>query len=251
MSEDVTQFRREGGALCYGAGPLRRLQLPLLAGIPGLAHAFTTRDADPEATLRQIAGGRPSLFFVRQVHGRAVRTLEDGEPPFSSGSRPEADAIITRRRDAAIAVHVADCVPALLCDPKSGLLGVVHAGWRGSLAGVLGEAIKALVTRGARTTDLRVGFGPSIGPCCFTVGADVADSFRNRDPDGASCVIDGASPRIDLIEANRRQAIRAGIPEDQIAASDLCTVCRPDLLESYRRSKGSPGRMAGLIAWRD
>jgi len=94
-----------------------------------------------------------------------------------------------------------------------------------------------------------VGLGPSIGVCCFEVGEEVVEALRSADPAASSSVRRGAGrPHVDLIDLNRRQALAAGVHDDHIAAAGLCTVCEPDLLESYRRSRGAQGRMIGFAA---
>ena len=233
-----------------GSGTTRRLALPLLTEVPGLIHAFTTRGSLTEEAIAEAAGRPLPLASVRQVHGTEVHAVEDTDALAVPGERPAGDALITRRRGVGLQVGVADCVPALLCDPVSGWIAAVHAGWRGTVAGAVTAAIRALARRGVRSADLRMALGPSIGLCCFEVGPEVADAFRRAGLPGLAEPADGRPARIDLPESNRWQALREGVPPERIAASGLCTACRPDLLESHRRSRGSPGRMAAVIAWR-
>jgi YfiH family protein len=235
-----------------GAGRTRHLRLALLEAIPGLAHGFTVRGSDPTEAIRAAASRPLPLATLRQVHGADVRFLREGERHFGEeAGRPQGDALLTRRDDTAVGVATADCVPILIADPRSRWLAAVHAGWRGTAAGVLGEAIAALAGAGAPPADLHVGFGPAIGPCCFEVGDEVLEALRRADA-GADAFILRGQPRsrVDLVEANRRQAIAAGVPADRIAAVGLCTVCEQDLLESFRRSGGAPGRMIAFAAWR-
>ena len=232
-----------------GSGPSRRLTLPLLETVPGLAHAFTTKGADPSVALREAAGRALPVRTLRQVHGAAVRRIDAEAPPTAHVSA-EGDALVTDRPGVALGVWVADCVPILVCDPKTRALAAVHAGWRGTSAGVLSVAIETLGQAfAARAEDLRVALGPAIGPCCFEVGEEVVVALLRADPGATDCVRRGDGLRVDLSEANRRQAIAAGVPAEQIQLAGLCTVCRPDLLESYRREGGGAGRTAGLIAW--
>jgi hypothetical protein len=239
--------------LIRGSGSTRRLELELLAAVPGVTHAFTLRDADPRAVLREAAGADTPLRTLRQVHGTTVRVI-DGQAP-GPGDAPaeaaEGDALVTSARGIALAVFVADCLPILACDPVGGGLAAVHAGWRGTVRGVLGEALRVLRAHcGARMEDVRLAIGPGIGPCCFEVGEEVIAALLRFDPGAASCVVrDGGRPRLDLAEANRRQAAEAGVRRERIASASWCTRCSPDLA-SYRRDGGRAGRMAGLIAWR-
>lgn len=233
-------------ARLLGAGPARRIETPLLAAIPGLVHAFTVRDSDPAAVLRDALGRDVPLRTLRQVHGAAVRAASLGDGPAAEG-----DALIAAGPGLALGVWVADCVPILACDPRTRAVAAVHAGWRGTVARVLEAAIAALrASFGARPADLRISLGPSIGPCCFEVGDEVAEALLRSDPGAAGCVAGGPRRRIDLVAANRRQAVGAGVPPAQVEAAGLCTVCRDDLLVSYRRQGEAAGRMAGLVAWR-
>lgn len=231
---------------------MRRLLLPLLDSMPGLVHGFTVIGSDADAAVASAAGRPRPLATLRQVHGRVVRWIEPGDPLAVGDARPDGDAILTARRDVALGVATADCVPILLADERGRLIGAVHAGWRGTVASVLPAALEALRTRGADLERIRVGMGPCIGPCCFEVGDEVVEAIVRADPGGAGAVMrsPGARAKVDLALLLRRQALRAGVPDGNIAAASLCTVCRGDLLESYRRSGGRPGRMIAFVAWR-
>jgi len=231
-------------ALLRGDGPARRLAIPLLEAIAGIAHGFTVIGSEPGHALREAAGRDRPLVTLKQVHGRVVHVVSRAEP---ENGPLVGDALLTERPGLAIAVHVADCVPILLCDPARGIVGAVHAGWRGTVAGVLPAAIAAARALGSRPEDLRVALGPAIGPCCFVVGPEVAEAWRRADPEAERSLRQDGDIRMDLTEGNRLQARRLGVPESQIAAAGLCTACRPDLLESYRRSRGAGGRMTAFI----
>ena len=251
MGDASGRETENAGADLRGAGVTRRLTLPLLERRPGLAHAFTVAGSEEEAVLTAAAGRALPLWTLRQVHGRVVRSIDTaGHAPWAD-PRPDGDALVSAGRGRAIGVHVADCVPIVLCDPVHGVIGAAHAGWRGTVAGVLGATLAAMAAAGARPEDVYVGMGPAIGVCCFEVGPEVVAAFRHADPDADSSIRTGPRARIDLLDANRRQAIAAGVREERIAAANLCTACRSDLLISYRRGGRSAGRMTGLIAWRE
>ncbi|HZN02712.1 MAG TPA: peptidoglycan editing factor PgeF [Candidatus Polarisedimenticolia bacterium] len=232
-----------------GHGTARRITLPLFERLPGVAHGFTVKGSIPPDAVAGAVGRPMPLLTLRQVHGAEVRLLGDEESLWGEGAdRPQGDALLTRRIDAAIGIAVADCVPILLADPVSGWAGAVHAGWRGTAAGVLRAAIAALTARGVPVDALYTGIGPSIGPCCFEVGEEVVEALLRSDPEAGASVRRGAAkPRVDLVELNRRQALAAGVRSDRIAAAGLCTVCHEDMLESYRRSRGAQGRMIGFV----
>jgi len=238
-----------GTGRLVGEGSSRRLHLPILDSLPGLVHAFTVSGSDPDLVLGAMAAQPLPLFTLRQVHGAGVVAIDDSRPALPASPAPPGDSLVTARRSTALGVQVADCVPILLADPVSGLIAAVHAGWRGTVAGVLPATLRMFRSRGGRTSDVRMAIGPSIGVCCFEVGEEVVEAFRRSVPDAGPCIVPGPRPRIDLVEVNRRQALALGVGPENIGAAGLCTACRPDLLESYRRSGGSPGRMAGVIAW--
>ena len=249
MERSAAATPETGTAALVGEGAARRLVAPILASVPGLIHAFTVRGSEPAAVIREAAGSTLPLRPLRPVPGAPVRTVRavDGAAAVEA---LEGDGLATTLPGLALGVRVADCLPILLCDPRSRAIAAVHAGWRGTVAGVLRAAIIVLRDLGARPGDLRVALGPGIGPCCFEVGEEVVERFLAADPEASGCVLDGTPPRIDLVAANRRQALLAGVPAEAIRAVGLCTRCREDLLESYRRAGGAAGRMAGIIAWR-
>jgi YfiH family protein len=244
--------------------------------IPGaFVHGFTTRaggvsappyeslnlgmkwgDARPhvEENRRRVlaASGAEVMHFVRQVHGVGVWRVRGGDTPAAS-ARHQADALWSDAAGIAVAVFVADCVPVLLADPRTGAFAAVHAGWRGTVADVLGATVAALRAEvGSRPEDLRVALGPAISACCFEVGAEVAEQFRQALP-GADCVIEapGRAPYVDLRAALRWQLLRAGVTEAAIDAGGACTRCDPEgRFYSYRRDRGQTGQHLGFIARR-
>jgi YfiH family protein len=226
--------------------------MPILSSVTDLVHAFTVRGSDPRALLRERVGPEAPLHTLRQVHGADVRVVAREEVGRSPTDGEEGDALVTDIRGVAIGVWVADCVPILICHEGAGVAAAVHAGWRGTVAGVLRSAVRSMRQRfDADPAGLRIAFGPCIGPCCFEVGDDVAEAFLRADGAMRECILEGGErPRIDLVAANQLQALREGVSEERMQSSALCTVCRIDLLESYRRGRDPVRRMAGLIAWR-
>lgn len=178
---------------------------------------------------------------VRQVHGaRVVRA--DGP----CAAAEEADAVVSLRPGLAACVSVADCVPVLLADPGSGAVAAVHAGWRGTLARAAAEGVRALAREaGAPPGRLLAAVGPSIGPCCYEVSADLAERFRLEL--GEVVGGDGAA-RLDLWAANRRVLEEAGLRPERIEVLGRCTSCEGDLFFSHRRDAGRTGRQMAFIA---
>jgi YfiH family protein len=207
--------------------------------------------------LAESVGAR-AVAMAKQVHGRTVVVVRDGDVP--PATMPEADAFVSTSRDVAVAIRVADCVPLLMADRHRGVVAAVHAGWRGTAARATTAALEALEREfGAKPADLVVAIGPSIGPCCYEVGTELVDAFAAAGHE--RYLIDRwflapAPPRgsrerprlrLDVAGANRDQLLLAGVPEEQIFSSGLCTAMHLDVLTSYRAEKEAAGRLAGVI----
>ncbi len=232
----------------------------LLAAFP---HGFTTRrggvspppwDAlnlggsvgdDPARVTenwRRLEAATGLLFArVRQVHGARVVHLDAASAPTE-----EADAVVSTEAGLAACVSVADCVPVLVADPGSGAVCAVHAGWRGTLARIAAEAVRAFARiSSAPPARLLAAIGPSIGPCCYEVSHDLAERFR---AELGPVVRGGPAPRLDLWAANRRILEAAGVGPERIDCIGRCTACERDAFFSHRRDAGRTGRQMAFIA---
>jgi purine-nucleoside/S-methyl-5'-thioadenosine phosphorylase / adenosine deaminase len=239
-------------------GPALRCEA--LAEVAG--HAFTTR------CLALDPGGRgdgwrdlalalgvavDAIVRLTQVHGPSVAVLRRSDGVGAPPDRPVADIVISDRPDVAVAVQVADCVPLLLGDARTGVVAAAHAGWRGMAAGVPRVAVEALARAfGSRPEDLVGAIGPSIGPCCYEVGEDVRDAFRRAGLVGQpvdSWFATGrrGRPHLDLWRATSDQLVSAGVAIDRIHACGLCTATHRDVFYSYRGDGPGTGRMVGVI----
>ena len=201
-----------------------------------------------------VGAGLEQVLRVHQKHGAVVRVIRRGETTATSAAdRPDGDALVSNASSFVLAVQVADCVPILMADKKSGAVAAVHAGWRGTCAGVVNAAIAAMSREfGTDSRNLCAAIGPSIGPCCYEVGESVLDEFRLVGvPENYVkrwfSVVDGGSLRLDLQTANRDQLAAAGVREDDIYVCGLCTKTHSGVFESYRADGELAGRMAGLI----
>lgn len=198
--------------------------------------------------------GEWSLAGCWQVHGSDVRLVSnsgDAKPAEdSSGDTIYCDAIVSNASQVLAGVKTADCVPLLLGDPKTGSFAAVHAGWRGTLSEVATKTLSRMTDEyKARAADVRVAIGPAAGSCCYEVGADVIDPFRDRFPDqDLFTTTKEHYACIDLLRANRTQLISGGVDPEKIHVSPLCTMCRTDLFFSYRREKNVFGKVGRLMS---
>ena len=225
----------------------------------GVRHAFTTRHhgnimavshpggpfakAGPALSALGIDGG--AVYCARQVHGVECLVADD-RPPGVVGT---GDALATGRPGVPLAVFTADCVAVVLADPERRALAVAHAGWRGTVGGILGHLVGLLATRfGARPARLRAAIGPSIGPCCYEVDEPVVAPLGRAFPaDWRRWVTPRGEGKwmLDLWQANADQLVATGVLRGRIDNPRLCTACRTDLFFSYRR-EGPRRRLASL-----
>ncbi|MDI3538323.1 MAG: purine-nucleoside/S-methyl-5-thioadenosine phosphorylase / adenosine deaminase [Bacillota bacterium] len=195
-----------------------------------------------------------ALVAGQQVHGTRVAEVraEDsgrGARAWEEGL-PATDALITDVSGLPLSVYTADCVPLLFLDPVRPAVAAVHAGWRGSVAGIAPAALAALrAAYDTQPNDVLVAIGPSIGPCCYEVDEKVIVPLRSLPFWREVAVV--ARPGhwyLDLWELNRRQLLAAGVPAENIAVARLCTSCHVKDFYSYRAEHGRTGSLAAVIS---
>jgi len=189
------------------------------------------------------------IIVSRQVHGTNIRviTQHDRDKLFSS-ERVEADGMITDDPTLTLMVFGGDCVPILLHDPIRGVVGAVHAGWRGTAADIAGTAIRKMQTEFAcNPSDIHAAIGPCISKCCFETNNDVTDSLLEALGSNAMVCISrrGSKCMVDLKEANKLFLTGAGV--SNISISDECTSCLHGKYWSHRKTKGKRGSHAAMI----
>lgn len=226
------------------------------------------------AFVRELTGktGPPCLITLRQVHSGVVRVLKSRD---RMPRHPlKGDGVITSHKNVLLGIQVADCVPVLVVDAKRAVLGAFHAGWRGTAKRIVERGVGSMrAIFGSKPSNLYAAIGPCIHACCYSVGHEVIDEFRSqfsyadelfsevydRDPikekypllfltaraPGHSNI--GPQKHLDLVEANRRQLLDAGVPDSNIWAATECSSCRTDLLFSHRKEAGYTGRMMGVV----
>ena len=184
---------------------------------PWLQHGFGTRHTPPWA-------GR--IATLRQTHSDIIWTVRQAE-----GCLGDGDALISAEPGLLLTIRTADCVPILLADPIRRVVAAVHAGWRGTVAGIAALTVERMRSEyGTNPADVLAAVGPSIGPCCFEVGEDVLLPRQNR--------------KADLWEANRKQLEAVGV--GLVWVAEACTMCDEPRFYSYRRGKDT-GRMVSAI----
>jgi len=201
-------------------------------------RAFQALDRDPE-----------TRYDVWQVHGVDVavaRKSRPAKPPYH-----QADAVITDQPDVTLFMRFADCVPVLLFDPVRQVVGLVHAGWMGTVKAIVISAVQAMQANfGSCPDDLLAGIGPSIGPDHYEVGLDVTNSVRKtfKAQSAALLLERNDHTHLDLWQANRLLLEKAGVHQVEVAG--LCTACHVRDFYSHRAEHGRTGRYGALVALR-
>ncbi len=233
-------FTRHGGA---SAAPFDTLNVSSSIGDDGAAV-----DVNRGRVLAALGRPRASLVMAGLVHGVAVARVDGataGEP-LEGGGRyiPRGDALVTDDPAVTLVVTAADCAQVLFLDPSRRAVGLAHAGWRGTAAGVLAATVAALGDHyGSDPADLRAAVGPCLGPCC----AQFSDPRRELPPWCAPFI---HGDKVDLWAMNRHQLLQAGLRAAHVDVAEVCTVCRRDLFYSHRGDKGRTGRFAAAIGLR-
>jgi YfiH family protein len=200
----------------------------------------------------------PLDYFVmcNQVHGSHIEIVTKEQRGKGALHKNNAllatDGMITNEPEICLFVMGADCVPLLFSDPVKKVIGAAHAGWRGTVKKIAVETVLEMKkTFGCNLSDIQVGIGPSIGACCYNVGAEVIDEVLRAFGSTDNFVrfdTPESTPRFDLWYANKYQLMEVGIKEENIEISGLCTNCHSDEFFSSRASQGNTGRFgAGIM----
>lgn len=227
---------------------MKRLLFP--GNISGHATAFFT-GKDPGADLGEI--GRIIGIDEHHIYLPIQKHTDTVTVPDADLSPRIADAVVTNRKEILIGIQVADCVPILLYDPRQRVIGAVHAGWRGTAAGILKETVRTFAERfSSDPGDILMAIGPSIKSCCYEVDPDVAHAVEKASGHDDQTREDyirkkGSKYHVDLPLANKYQALSEGIRQENIRIAPDCTFCNPEKYCSYRYAKGTTCRQGGFI----
>ncbi len=221
-------FTRLGG---HSSTPFDRLNLSVAVG------------DDPETVGRNRAAvaacfDRRPLIFLKQIHRDDILVFDKDRPAPDPAKKRRGDAMITDRTGLMPAVKLADCQGVILHDPVKKVTAVVHSGWRGSVANIIGKTIDRMKRDfGCRPANILAGIGPSLGPCCaefVNYKSELPEHFWEY-KDDRDC--------FDFWQISRDQMTGAGLAEENIEFAGLCTACNTDLFYSFRK-EGRTGRFA-------
>jgi hypothetical protein len=216
----------------------------------GIEHFFGTRHepllrtAPDGATVDRLSlrsGVPATVVSVKQIHGTDVLIVDRPvreEDRSTVGAGPGWDALMTNQPNVLLTIRTADCLPVLMHDPIRGVVAAVHAGWRGAVAGIVPKTLARMAERfGSDLRTVRIGLGPSIGPCCYEIDEPVLERLRGSGGDWRKAVQERGDGKaiLDLRMLVHGQAQASGVPADAIHPVRLCTFCHPDLFYSYRR----------------
>lgn len=212
------------------------------------------------------------LITLRQIHSDILHGVDAIPKEPLAG-----DGLVTASPGMLLAIQTADCLPVMVVDSKRRVVGVFHAGWRGTVKRIVEKGVGEMFRRfGSRPSDLKAAIGPGIQGCCYEVGEEVRIKFQSQFDYAASLFREvkesdpvrekypllflsarapghGELPPkifLDLVEANRQQLLAAGVRGKSIETSALCTNCHPELLFSYRAERGKTGRMMAVAGIR-
>jgi YfiH family protein len=249
------------------------LKVPHWHKYKGLVHGFSTRRGgksagdyvglnlsyrvgdDPRTVSQNVCDMKLAIGIhdgrivtMKQVHGDNIVEVAD------SGIKEtgEADAMVTATPGVFLGVLTADCVPIIMIEPAKRIAAVVHAGWRGTLAGLARQAVSYLAEHHRINAEaLEAALGPAIGLCCYEVGEDVAGPLRARWGHIAKEAISGAAPRphVDLRALNHGILLDAGLLAERVVDVGPCTKCAANDFFSYRREGRETGRQMSVAGW--
>ena len=190
---------------------------------------------------------RENLTLTYQTHTTNVAFLTEadiGRTQWEDG----VDGIVTDMKNVPLMCYSADCVPTLLCDSVRGMIGAVHGGWRGTAGNIIKEAVRVMKEHGSDEKNILAFIGPAIGMCCYEVSSDVAERFFGY----KSFVLEKENGKymLDLKNITKEQLKNAGLPEENIENSDICTSCRNEDFFSHRAQRGKSGLLGGFIELR-
>jgi YfiH family protein len=190
-----------------------------------------------------------SLVCAKQIHSSCVRYAREEDRGRGALSYDNAisdtDGLVTDRKNLALAIFTADCLPIFFFDPQTPAIGLAHAGWRSTQENIASKTLQLMKgTFGSRPENICVGLGPAIRKCCYEVGEEFNGIFAGH------TIKKGSRFCLDLAGVNQKQVLDFGVKPQNIFDAEICTSCRSDGFFSYRREGAACGRMMALIMLR-
>lgn len=244
---------------------------PVLAALQTITHAFTTRvgghtkapydsfnlgrhisdddlrvDAmsNREKLCQSLSIDFGKLVVPGQVHSRNVEVVTETAQPLDLKG---VDGVTTDQTDVPLLLHFADCVPVMVVEPRNRVIGIFHAGWRGTASKIVTNGVETMKRLGADPSLMIGVVGPAIGSCCYPTSDEVAKALQETVSEPTLFVGEkNGQPAPDLKAINAMQLLEAGVP--QVDVSDFCTSCNPSMFYSHRQSGGTTGRQGALVA---
>ncbi len=178
-----------------------------------------------------------NIHIVHEAKEQGWSSLED--------AIEGCDALISNQKEVMLTILTADCVPILLFDPKEEVVAAVHAGWRGTKEEILFKTVQKMKKSfNSNPKDILAGIAPSIGICCYEVDWNVAQHFQHIE---AAYEAKNSKYMLNLPHINRTQLLKAGVKDENIEMSNLCTACNVNDYFSYRKENGCSGRFISMI----
>jgi len=190
-------------------------------------------DSKREKFLNKFKIKKENFISLKQIHSRKIIVIKNDKKIYSVG-----DGLITRKKGIALGVFSADCLPIFLFDPKKEIIGILHAGWRGTLKGISKKAIEIFKKEGARPKDILVYIGPSISGKCYEIPRERAKLFIKHFSKFKSKILKQRNGKyfLDLKRLNKLIFIEKGVLPKNIQISEVCTFCNENYF-SFRREK--------------
>ncbi|MBB5198064.1 peptidoglycan editing factor PgeF [Anaerocolumna cellulosilytica] len=281
--EQNMHFTNNEHAVLNTTGEVPYLTFPCLSKLPSIQHGFSTKlggvskgifesmnlsyssgddSADVDENYKRICAGMgfvlEDVVATHQVHKTTVRVItsqDKGKGLSKPRDYEGVDGFITNEPGIPLATFYADCVPLFLVDTRQPAIGLSHSGWRGTVSRMGQVTLQAMVKHfGTNPKDVTVLIGPSICRDCYEVSKDLAEAFSSEFKVGITDILKekgNGKYHLNLWEANRRVFLEAGIQEENIHISEVCTCCNSKWLFSHRATMGKRGTMAAFLMLTD